>query len=58
MFGIFSAGCRNSYGHPSSQVVGYGLRLGIVSYGTCEDGSVSIEVDSEGVLSVDTKKAP
>lgn len=48
-YGVFSRGCDNSYGHPHEEVVATFARLGIETFDTCTDGSVTFVSDGRSV---------
>ena len=48
-YGIFSRGCDNTYGHPHEEPVAVFARLGVQTFDTCEDGSITFVSDGIAV---------
>lgn len=48
-FAVFSRGCDNSYGHPHEEPVAIFARLGVETFDTCLDGSVTFVSDGKTV---------
>lgn len=48
-YAVFSRGCDNSYGHPHEEVVAIMAKLGIPTFDTCLDGSVTFVSDGKTV---------
>ncbi len=48
-YAVFSRGCDNSYGHPHEEVVATMAKLGIPTFDTCKDGSVTFISDGKTV---------
>lgn len=46
-YGVFSRGCDNSYGHPSTEVVALFRKLKIPTFDTCKVGTVTFESNGE-----------
>jgi competence protein ComEC len=44
-YGIVSAGCDNSYGHPHKEVTALLAQYGVQQLGTCEEGTITFESD-------------
>ena len=49
-YAVFSRGCDNSYGHPHGEPVAVFARLGVETFDTCEDGSVTFVSDGKKVV--------
>lgn len=54
---FFQAGKDNMYGHPHSQLKKRLKEAGIPLYGTIDLGTISIYIDDEGQVNVETEKA-
>lgn len=52
IYGIYSRGCDNRYGHPSPEVDELLIANGIQTFDTCEDGTVTFRSDGR-TLSID-----
>lgn len=48
-YAVFSRGCDNSYGHPHEEPVAVFAQLGVDTFDTCEDGSVTFVSDGNTV---------
>jgi competence protein ComEC len=46
-YAIFSRGCDNSYGHPHEEPIAVFAQLGVETFDTCEDGSVTFVSDGK-----------
>lgn len=53
---VYSAGESNSYGHPNKETLERLNHQSIPIYGTIEDGTITVNVDSKGTYSVVTEK--
>lgn len=48
-YAVFSRGCDNTYGHPHEEPVAVFAQLGVDTFDTCEDGSVTFLSDGNTV---------
>jgi competence protein ComEC len=51
-YAVFSRGCENKYGHPSAEVVERFAVLGVPTYDTCEQGTVTFVSDGSVVTKI------
>ena len=47
LYGVFSRGCDNRYGHPAPEVTSLFQRLSITSFDTCTDGTLTFRSDGK-----------
>lgn len=53
---FYQAGVDNSYGHPSVETLERLDQFGIPVYGTTELGTISLYIDEQGVMNVETER--
>jgi len=46
-YAVFSRGCKNTYGHPSSEVVARFAQFDILTFDTCTEGTITFVSDGE-----------
>ena len=50
LFGVFSRGCTNTYGHPAPEIVARFKQFSIPTFDMCEDGTVTFVSDGQTVV--------